>query len=57
MGAWHGEIKDNRYVIKGSRSAADDAFDDFVDAMIAAPELDIKLPESEEELIKINKEW
>ena len=49
-----GRTKDQRHIIGSSLSAAYVASDDFIDAVNAAPELDIKMPHSHDEWDRIN---
>ena len=50
-----GQIKDQRHIIGTSKTAAYQAFDDFVNAINQHPELDIKQPQSHEEWVEVNK--
>jgi hypothetical protein len=52
-----GTVKDQRHIIHSCCSAAYDAFDDFIDAVNAAPELDIHMPQSQSEWEQLNREW
>ena len=52
-----GRPKDLRHIIGCSLRAAYRAIDDFIGAVNAAPELDIKLLQSVEEWVKLNQDW
>lgn len=52
-----GRLLDIRHIIKSSLSAAYRAFDDFVNAVNTAPELDINFPQSPEEWKEVNDEF
>jgi hypothetical protein len=52
-----GRPKDLRHIMGCSPRAAYFAVDDFIDAVNAAPELDINLPLSMEEWLSINEQW
>ena len=50
-----GRTVDQRHIIGSSLSAAYDAVDDFIDAVNTAPELDIHLPQTDEQWHTINQ--
>ena len=50
-----GRPKDMRHIMGTSTSAAYDALDDFIDAVICAPELDIHLPQTEADWRQVNQ--
>ncbi|KAL7501923.1 hypothetical protein ACHAXN_000076, partial [Cyclotella atomus] len=50
-----GRVKDARHIIGSSRAAAYVCFDDFIDAVLEAPELEIKLPQNDSEWRAVNE--
>ncbi len=52
-----GRPKDVRHFVGTSPRAAYDAVDDFIDAVNTTPELDLHLPQSQEEWMGVNAGW
>jgi hypothetical protein len=50
-----GRVKDARHIIGSSRTAAYVCFDDFIDAVLEAPELEIKMPQNDLEWRAVNE--
>lgn len=48
-------MKDARHIIGSSRAAAYTAVDEFIDAVLEAPELEIKFPQSDSEWRAVNE--
>jgi hypothetical protein len=52
-----GRVKDARHIIGSSRAAAYICFDDFIDAVLEAPELEIKMPQNDSEWRAVNEDF
>jgi len=50
-----GRVKDARHIIGASRAAAYVCFDDFIDAVLDAPQLEIKMPQNDAEWRAVNE--
>lgn len=52
-----GTSKDNRRIIRSSMTAVYAIFDNLLDAVNSAPQLDLHLPQTHQEWIELNTEW